>query len=330
MKRNGANRDSSLEAYAYLAPAGIILFVFWLLPVAGSIAISFTNWEGADTLDIIDWIGIRNYQRTLADEAFWKALANTFHYVLYSVPLTLVASLALALLVHRKLRGANAFRVVFFIPFVSTWVAVSVLWRFFFDPEFGPMNYLLTEFLGLEPQKWLGEPRGIFQMFASSAFGIDAWPQTPVLGTLLAGPSLSMMCIIVTSVWHDIGFFMVIFLAGLHNIDDSYYEAARIDGAGAWQRFRTITFPLLTPTSFFLLIISIIGAFRVFVPILVMTPNGGPGKTTATLVFYMYQKGFAQWKLGQGAAIALILFLIIFAMTALQNRLLQRRVQYEQ
>lgn len=328
--RRRAAPGESVAAWLYLAPAGVVLLVFWFLPVFGAIGISFTNWEGADTLDIVGWVGGFQYARTLRDEAFWGALGNTVNYALYSVPLTLGAALGLALLLHGQMRGLSIFRTMFFLPYASTWVAVSVLWRFFFDPELGPLNYVMTEWLGMEPLRWLGEPRGVIEMFMTGVVGLEAWPDPPVLGPLLAGPSLAMVCVILTSVWHDIGFFLVIFLAGLGNIDASYYEAARLDGAGPWQRFRTITLPLLTPTTFFCLVVAMIGAFRVFVPILVMTPGGGPGKTTSTIVFYMYEKGFMQWKLGQGSAIALLLFAIIFVLTMLQNRLLGRRVQYEQ
>lgn len=317
----------SATAYLYLAPAGVILFAFWVVPVAISLGVSFTNWEGADTLDIVGWTGWRNYARTLADDEFWLALANTINYVLYFVPLVLAVSLGAALLIHRKLRASGLFRTIFFLPFVSTWVSISIVWRYFFSDEFAPLNDLLQS-LGLPALRWLQEPRGIIEIFMTGPIGLTRWPDPPVLGPLLAGPSLSMMSIIVTSIWRDFGFFMVIFLAGLNNIDSSYYEAAKIDGAGPWQRLREITLPLLTPTTFFLLLIAVIGAFRVFVPILVMTPDGGPAKATSTLVFYMYQKGFMQWKLGLASSIAYLLFVMIFTLTMIQNRFLGRWVQY--
>lgn len=327
--QNEPSPDDSPAAWLYVAPALLVLAVFWMLPVFGALAISFTNWEGADTFEIVQWVGLHNYTRTLADELFWRALTNTLNYVLWAVPLTVALSLALALLVQRSLRGAGFFRTIFFLPYVSTWVAVSVLWRYFFDPEFGPINFWMEQ-LGLEPLRWLNEPRGVIELFITEGLGVT-WPAfPPALNWLLAGPSLSLFCIIVTTIWHDLGFFVIVILAGLNNIDASYYEAARIDGAGSWRQFRGITLPLLTPTLFFVSVIALIGAFRVFVPILVMTPEGGPAKSTTSLVFFMYEKGFMQWKLGQGAAVALILFAILFTLTLAQNALLGKRVQYEQ
>ena len=177
--------------------------------------------------------------------------------------------------------------------------------------------------------KWLAEPQGIFQMILNLLF---ADPEHPIIipHPLLAGPSLAMVSIIITSVWRDIGFFMVIFLAGLQNIDKTYYEAAEIDGASGWQQFRYITIPLLSPITFFLMIISMIGAFKVFVPMFIMTPNGGPDNTTMTMVFYLYEKGFTGlWRLGYASAIAYLLFGIILALTLLQNFLFKRKVHYE-
>lgn len=328
--RRAGPRETS-EAYLYLAPAGLILFVFWFLPVLASFGISFTNWEGADTLDIVGWVGLRNYERSLGDDAFWRSLANTVNYTLYAVPLTLFVSLAVALLLHQNIGGRSFFRAAFFVPYVSAWVAVSVLLRYFFDPEFGPLNYLLSLVWETDqPLRWLREPRGVIKMFAMGPLGIESWPRYPIASPFIDGPSLAMLCVILASVWHDMGFFVVVFLVGLDNIDRTYYEAAMIDGAGPWKRLKTITLPLLTPTTFFCLVIAAIGAFRVFVPIMVMTPGGGPGKTTATLVYHMYEKGFMEWKLGQGAAIALLMFALIFVFTMVQNRLFGRRVQYEQ
>jgi multiple sugar transport system permease protein len=319
-------REDSVIAWLYLAPAGLVLLVLFFLPVLLSLAVSFTNWEGADTIDLVRFVGGRNYTRTLGDEAFWQALMNTINYVLYSIPPTLVLALAAALLVHRQFRASGLFRTIFFLPYVTTWVSISIVWRYFFDIKAGPLNDVLTHGFGLDPLRWLEEPRGIIEMLATGGIGFKTWPRSP----LLAGPSLSMASIIVTTIWRDVGFFMVLFLAGLNNIDPAYYEAARLDGAGPWRRFRRITLPLLMPVTYFTLVVALIGAFRLFVPILVMTPAGGPAKTTSTLVFYLYEKGFVEWKLGLASAVAYIFFLIVFILTAAQNRLLGRRVQYEQ
>ncbi len=317
-------------AWLYLAPAGVVLLVFCFVPVLLSLLVSFTNWEGADTPDIVRWVGWRNYVRSFRDQEFWLAVLNTVNYVLLSVPLTLAISLGLALLLEKRGRGIGIWRTIYFLPYVSAWVAVSILWRYVFDPQFGPLNYFWTHGLKLEPLKWLQEPRGIVEMFVTGALGLLWFPKSSPLNLLFAGPSLSMTCVVLTSVWRDAGFGMVIFLAGLNNIEPAYHEAAKIDGAGTWARFRHVTWPLLAPTTFFLLVVSVIGAFKVLVPVLVMSPDGGPAKTTSTLVFHMYQKGFAQWKLGQASAVAYLLFLILFALTIFQNRFLGSRVQYEQ
>jgi ABC-type sugar transport system permease subunit len=150
-----------------------------------------------------------------------------------------------------------------------------------------------------------------------------------ILTAIAEGPSLAMFSVIVTSIWRDAGYFMIIFLAGLRTIDRTYYEAAAIDGAGPWRRFWTITFPLLSPVTFFVLIIAMVGAFKVFVPILVMTPGGGPSNTTSTLVYFLYEEGFQSWRLGYASAVAYILFLIILGITLLQNRFVGRKVYYQ-
>lgn len=329
MNPKSRTRSETAEAWLYLAPAGVILLVFWFLPVLISLGVSFTNWEGADTLEIVRGVGLRNYRRTLGDIQFWLALVNTLHFAFFSVSITMILSLAAALLLHRQVRASAFFRTVFFLPYVSTWVAISIVWRYFFDVQAGPLNYILRNGFALEPLRWLQEPRGIFQMMLTSSFGLGSWFKDPLIAQLLGGPSLAMASVIVSSVWRDIGFFVVIFLAGLGNIDPANYEAARIDGAGPWDRFRHITLPLLSPTLFFLLVVALIGAFREFTPMLVMTPGGGPAKTTTTLIYYLYEKGFVQWKLGLASAVAYLLFILIFGLTWLQNRLLGRRVEYE-
>ena len=335
------NWRENLEAYTYLAPAGIVLFIFWALPVLLSLIISFRNWKALDTWGTTRWVGPDQYLRALMDEDFRQALWNTVNYVLYSVPPTLALALAAAILLNTKIKFRAFFRTAFFLPYVTTWVAISIVWKYFFHREFGLANWFLMFLSGdllhlASPWKlnWLAESRGIWEMLAGWILeGVGAI--APGAGRLLkfphpmlAGPSLAMFAIIITSVWRDIGYFMIIYLAGLQNIDKSYYEAAEIDGASPWQRFRTITWPLLSPVSFFLMIISMIGAFKVFVPMLVMTGTGGPDNTTSTIVFYLWEKGFRSWLFGYASAIAYILFIIILIMTFAQNRLFGRRVEY--
>lgn len=314
----------NLEAWLYLLPAAVILMWFWLVPVIASVFVSFTDWTGAAQWSSVHWLGLANYTRALADPQFHQVLYNTVNYVVYSVPLTLVSALGTALLLHRQRRATGFFRTLYFLPFVTTWVAISIVFKYIFNEQFGLINFLMEQ-LNLRPLGWLNEPRGIIEM-AITAAGIDLHQP---LHPLLAGPSLAMFSVILTSVWRDLGYFMIIFLAGLQNIDHAYYEAADLDGASSWQKFRHITLPLLSPVTFFILIIAMIAAFKVFVPMFIMTPNGTPGGTTETLVSYLYKTGFAGYReLGYASAIAYILFVIILVLTLAQNRLFGRRIQY--
>jgi multiple sugar transport system permease protein len=298
-----------------------------VLPVIISVYISLTNWLGGDTFDVVKFIGFKNYVLALNDEDFYKSLFNTFNYALYSVPITLVIALAVAILLNQRIMFRSYFRTIYFLPYVTTWVAISIVWQYFYHRQYGVANHILTNWLHVGELVWLDEPRGIFQMILNLFFSNSSFDVTH---PILAGPSLAMVSIMITSVWRDIGFFMVIFLAGLQNIDRTYYEAAEIDGASGWQKLCHITLPLLSPVTFFLLIISMIGAFKVFVPMFIMTPNGGPDNTTMTMVFYLYEKGFTGlWRLGYAAAIAYLLFAIILTLTLLQNFLFRRRVHYE-
>lgn len=324
----------SLEAYAYLLPALAILTIFWFLPIFVSFAMSFGNITALQPLDQMRFVGVEQYVTALRSDTFIQTLWNTVNYVIYSVPATLIVSLLIALLLNRKMKARGVFRVAFFLPYITTWVAIAIVFKYLFHREYGLGNWLLgiisVDLLGLEAPwrlEWLREPAGIFEMLLGVQipnmwFGID---------NLFSGPSLSLFTIILTSIWRDVGYFMVIFLAGLQNIDKSLYEAASIDGANAADSFRHITFPLLSPVTFFLLIISMIGAFKVFVPQFMMTPQGGPDNTTTPLVMYLYQEGFTgEWKLSYAAAVAYILTLIILFLTFLQNQFLGKKVEYGQ
>jgi ABC-type sugar transport system permease subunit len=314
------------EAYLYLTPAGVILTVFWFFPVIFSILVSFSDWTGASKLSTVHWTGFQNYARALGDPDFRLILCNTINYVVYSVPLTIAASLVVAMMMNTKVRGQGGFRTIYFLPFVTTWVAVSIVFKYVFNEQFGLVNHVLYS-AKLPTFGWLNEPRGIFEMLFRDGLGL---PLPKNMHPLVAGPSLSMFAVILTSVWRDTGYFMVIFLAGLQNIDKTYYEAAEIDGASPWQKFRHLTWPLLSPTTFFIMIISMIAAFKVFVPMYIMTPTGGPGRTTETIVFYLYKTGFQGYKeLGYASAVAYVLFVIILLLTLVQNRFFGKKVHYD-
>jgi multiple sugar transport system permease protein len=315
----------NVEAWLYLAPAGAVLLVFWFLPVLFSVAVSFTDWTGAANFSTVKWVGPRNYRRAASDDEFSQVLYNTFNYVIYSAPLTVIAALGIAALLNSNIAGRNFFRTIYFLPYITTWVAISIVFKYIFNEQFGLANDLLRR-LHLPQLGWLNEPRGVVEMMLSGGLGIKF---SEPLHPLLAGPSLAMFAVILTSVWRDTGYFMVIFLAGLQNIDRTYYEAAEIDGASSWQRFRHVTWPLLSPTTFFVLVVSMIAAFKVFVPMYIMTPGGTPAGSTQTLVSYLYKAGFGGYReLGYASAVAYILFVIILVLTLVQNRVFGKKVHY--
>jgi multiple sugar transport system permease protein len=270
-------------------PAFTAIFVFFFLPVIAALIISFTDLDiyALGDLSKTRFIGISNYLRLFNDPLFWTALINTFYFVLIAGPLSIGISLSAALLLNSRLiRFKSMFRLTYFMPVVTTLVAVAIVWRFIYHPKFGILNFLLS-FLGINPIDWLGDPN---------------W---------------AMPAIILMSVWKSFGYNMIIFIAGLQNIPEYLYEAAVIEGANQWQQFKSITLPMLAPTTLFVSIITMIGFFQLFAEPYVMT-QGGPLNKTLSIVLYMYQEGFRWWNMGYSAAIAFILFFIIFLGTLLQ------------
>ena len=263
--------------------------MFFFLPVLGAFCMSFTDLDiyALGDLSKVRFIGLANYLRLFEDPLFWTALKNTFYFVLVAGPLSISVSLGAALLLNSKLvRFKGLFRLTYFIPVVTTLVAVAIVWRFIYHPKFGILNYLLS-FSGLNPIDWLGDPN---------------W---------------AMPAIILMSVWKSFGYNMIIFIAGLQNIPEYLYEAAVIEGANRWQQFKSITLPMLAPTTLFVSIITMIGFFQLFAEPYVMT-QGGPLNRTLSIVLYMYQEGFRWWNMGYSAAIAFVLFFIILLGTLLQ------------
>ncbi len=276
----------------FVAPALGLIGVFFLLPVVASLVLSFTDFDIYAIADArhLRLVGADNYAGLLRDPRFWTALRNTLYFVLVGGPLSVAVSLGAALLVSARLaRFRGFFRTVFFLPVVTTLVAVAVVWRYLYHPRFGLLNRGLA-LVGLGPIDWLGDP---------------AW---------------AMPAIILLAVWKNFGFNMIIFVAGLENVPERLYEAARIDGAGAWQQFRRVTLPMLAPTFVFVGVVTMIGYFQLFAEPYVMT-QGGPADSTLSVVLLMYEEGFRWWTMGRGAAIAFVLFAVILAGTALQLRL---------
>lgn len=279
-------------AYLFLAPALLVLGLFFFVPILASLLLSLTDFDIYALADSGNarWTGWSNYSRLLSEPLFWKALVNTLYFVCVGGPLTVVVSLSAALLVSSKLtRFQGMWRTIFFAPVVTTLVAVAVVWRYLYHTRYGTLNYALGWF-GLGPIDWLGDGR---------------W---------------AMFAIILLAIWKNFGYNMVIFVAGLQSIPEELFDAARIDGAGAWHTFWNIKLPLLAPTFLFVGVTTMIGYFQLFAEPYVMT-QGGPLERTYSLVMFMYEQGFRFWRIGFASAIAFVLFLIILAVTTIQLRL---------
>lgn len=308
-----------LSPYLYILPALAVVVVFRIVPILSSFLASLTEY---DIGGFHGFTGIDNYARMFSDARFWSSVSNTVFFVLGVVPLGIAIPLFLAVLLRGKLFAKGFYRTVYFLPVVTSAVAVSVVWTWLFNPEAGPLNSVLAA-LGMDPLMWLREPRGVFDMLLS--------PLGVSLPGVLAGPSLALVSLMIVSVWKSIGYNTVLFLAGLENIPGEYYEAARLDGARRLAIFRHVTWPLLSPTTYYVLIMSTITSFQTFALVYVMTPppGGGPLGTTNLLVFYLYQKAFDRFDIGYASAISVFLFVVLLGLTILQRRLAGRRVVYE-
>ena len=288
--RHSMTTRQARAGYLFILPSLIILSVFVFWPIVQSVILSLQHWRFGSTSQ--EWAGLDNYSRLLEDERVWGAFRNTLYYTALSVPLSVVIPLALALALNKRLPGLTLFRAAFFLPVIASFAIVAIIWSFLLDPDIGLLAYWLRQ-IGLPTGSWLRDP---------------TWAMPAVIGV---------------SVWKNIGFNMVIFLAGLQGISPTYYEAAQIDGAARWAQFWKITLPLLRPTALFVLIISIIGAFQVFDPVYVMTPGGGPLFSTETVVSYIYHQGVALIDISYASSIGVVLFLIVFGLTLFQLRVLR-------
>ncbi|MCK4670977.1 MAG: sugar ABC transporter permease [Candidatus Aegiribacteria sp.] len=309
---------SRLAPYVYILPALIIVLAFRTLPILSSFTASFTDY---DIGGFHGFIGFDNYARMLSDARFWQSVINTLYFVIGVVPAGIIIPLFLAILLRGKLAGKSFYRTIYFLPVVTSAVAISVVWTWLYNPEAGPINQIITLFGG-EPLLWLREPRGVFEMLLSP-LGIH--PRG-----ILAGPSLALVSLMMVSVWKATGYNTVLFLAGLENIPGTYYEAAKLDGAGTWGTFRNITWPLLSPTTYYVLIMSTIISFKTFALVYVMTPppGGGPLGTTNVMVFYLFQKAFDRFDIGYASAISVFLFLVLLSLTIFQRKIAGRKVHY--
>ena len=286
-----------IVGWAFAAPFVILFLVFLAFPIAASFALSFTSFGLRDLANPIGatFVGVDNYIALFADETFWKSLFNTVYFVIVGVPLTLILGLLIANALNRGItRFRTVYRVGYYIPVITSIVAIAVVWRFLLNPDYGLINMTLAAF-GIQGPAWL------------------------------ADPALAMPSIIAMAVWRNLGFAMIVFLAGLQAIPVSLYEAASIDGAGHWQAFKSVTLPLLKPTILFMTVITTIGYLQLFEEPFVMT-GGGPLDKTLSVTMYMYQQGFAFFHQGYASAIAYVLFVIVAIVAFLQFKFLRSDV----
>ena len=309
-----------LKPYLYILPAAVIVIAFRLIPIFLSFLISFYHWSISGTGK---FIGLANYSHLFKDPDFWQSMLNTFYLVIFVVPTTIILSLSFAALLNNIEKIKGFFRTVYYIPTVTSMVAISIVWKIIFNQQSGLANFLIQK-IGMEPLGWLSESRGIFTlMFAKIGIHLPA---------ILGGPSLALFSIIIVSIWRSLGYNTITYLAGLQNIPNMYYEAAKIDGANKLQQFKDITIPMISPTSFYILMMTTITTFQVFSQVYLMTgpPIGGPLGTTKVILYYIFETGFGENQdLSYASAIALVLFIIILSLTLIQKKFEKKYVHYQ-
>ena len=284
------------SAYLFLSPWFILFIIFTLFSVTFSFYVSFREWNILESAK--PWVGLENYTRLFRDPKFFQATWNTLLFTGFGVPLGMATGLLVALLLNTKVRGQGLFRTLYYIPVITPLVVSSVIWKWMYQGDYGLINYYLLK-LGIINEKLL-------------------W---------LADPQLAMPALIVMGVWMGTGGIMVMYLAGLQSIPEELYDAAKVDGANGFQRLMFVTVPLLAPTTFYVLITSVIGSFQSFAHIYIMT-NGGPLGRTTVIGYYLYEKGFRHFEMGYASAIAYVLFAIIFVLTVLQMKFVKGDIQY--
>ena len=284
----------NLVGYSFILPNFIGFFIFIFIPVMFSLVLSFSHWDGFTEME---FAGLENFTDIFKDKVFVQSIWLTAYFSIFTVLFSMLASLGLALLLNQKIKARGFFRCALFFPYVASVVAISVVWNAMLQPDYGPVNEFL-KFIGIaNPPGWL----------ASSDWVIPG--------------------LIIVNVWRNMGYFMIIYLAGLQNIDQSLYEAAEIDGAKGWARFRKITWPLLSPSTFFVVMMLIINSFKVFDLVYLMT-NGGPGTSSTMISQYIYNQAFISWDYGKSSAAAMILFIIVALLTIFQFKAEKKIVNY--
>lgn len=283
-------KSSNMRGWLYILPALIILSVFSIYPIINLFSMGF--YAEFDYLKgEVYRLGIDNFRYIMNDENFYIALNNTFYYVIISVPISIIISLTIAIFLNSKIKFAKLFRSIYFLPFITSTVAISMVWKWMLHGDYGLINSLLQT-IGLNKVKFL------------------------------TNPDYTILILTIINVWKGMGYKVIIILAGLQSIDEYYYLAAKIDGASKMQRLRNITLPLLTPTLFFVSVTSIIEAFKIFDEVFILyDQTGGPLKSGVTMVYYIFNKFYKEWQFTNAAAASLILFFIIFLITVLQIKI---------
>ncbi len=289
-------KNETFLAYLFILPAALVIIVFHIFPTVYSWYVSLFNWDLISPAG--EFVGLGNYKKLFADADFWKALLNTLYFALGTIPLSIACSFAVAYGLSRRIRGLSFFRTVYFLPVVTSVNAVAMIWLWIYHPDAGILNWFLG-FFGVAPHKWLLDPD---------------W---------------AMPAVILMSVWKSLGYNIIIFLVAILSIPREYYEAAGIDGASGFSLFRHITLPLVMPAIFFVSLVSLIGSFQTFTQIYMLTPDGGPLKSTMVIVYYLYQNAFVFFKAGYASAISFVIFVIIFTLTLLQNKYWGEKIDYE-
>jgi ABC-type sugar transport system permease subunit len=283
-RRSRLRLRNTLLGWSFILPNFLGFATLTLVPVIVLFYMSLTNWNifGTST-----FVGLQNFQRLIGDGSFRTAFGNTLYYSVLHIPLTIIVSLGLALLLNNKLRGVAFFRTAAFFPYITSIVAIALVWNLLFSPDYGPINDMLRAVGLSEPPGWLTSAE---------------W---------------SMPAVVIISTWRDMGYYMVLFLAGLQTVPRELHEAARVDGANTFQRFLNVTLPCLRPTMFFVTVILTINSFKIFDLILVLT-NGGPGQSTTVISQFIYRKGFQENEFGYASAAAVVLFFLCIVVTIVQ------------
>jgi multiple sugar transport system permease protein len=300
-------RSGFLKAFPFLLPSLAGLALFSVVPIAASLFLSLTGWNGLDRINLFsgfgeflssNWLALKNYTDILGTREFWAVLGHTLYFIALYIPLILVASIGVATLLNSKFKGITAYRVLYYIPVLTSWVAGALIWKWILSPQYGAVNDVLR-LVGINGPAWLQS---------------TTW---------------AMPGIVLASIWKDMGFFGIIFLGGLSGIDPTYYEAAEIDGASEFKKLWKITLPLISPVTFFVIVICVINSFQLFPQVMIMTTDAGPNGATQVMVERIYKYAFKYFEMGYASAFSWLLFAIIFAFTMVQLRLQRKWVNYD-